>query len=198
MTVWHNEQKEKTGFWQPRERVLFISTAIFVLCWGTVIFSKEAMARNFWRTVQSKSLNSMVTVNYLEQNTSSYTIIENHFLLPPSLQHLLIISSHVLKCLRGHSFAPYFNFKILYLSLTSQPRSTYPTNHKILTPMNSPTWESSSLSHAQEIARLLWNPKFHYRVNNSPLPNVLHLLYSCFILWLCQTLNIYEWENGSE
>jgi hypothetical protein len=34
----------------------------------------------------------------------------------------------------------------------------------------SPSWETFSSSASQEIPRILWNPKVHYHIQNSPSP----------------------------
>jgi hypothetical protein len=47
--------------------------------------------------------------------------------------------------------------------------NTHTHTHTHITLEESPSWEANSRSPSEEISRLLWNPKVHYRFHNSPL-----------------------------
>ena len=47
---------------------------------------------------------------------------------------------------------------------------TYNTYLLTYSTEQSPSWEPNQFSTSQEFFRFLWNPKFHYRVYNSPPP----------------------------
>jgi hypothetical protein len=50
-------------------------------------------------------------------------------------------------------------------TLNVQIELTYLLTHSML---QSPSWESNRFSESQEILRILWNPKVHYRIHKCP------------------------------
>ena len=50
-----------------------------------------------------------------------------------------------------------------------QVSRTY-TQHNLPTSLNRPSWEANRFSATQDIPRILWNPKVHYRIHKWPSP----------------------------
>jgi hypothetical protein len=48
---------------------------------------------------------------------------------------------------------------------------------------HSPSWEANRFSASQEIPRILWTPKVHYRIQNSPPPVPILILHDPVHTW---------------
>ena len=63
------------------------------------------------------------------------------------------------------------NTQTLYKQLHRRPNWNYPITYSLTYCMEqSPSWEANWFSSSQEIPPILWNPKFHYRIQKCPPP----------------------------
>ena len=61
----------------------------------------------------------------------------------------------------------------------------------------SPSWEANRFSANQEIPRILWNPKLHYRIHNSPLPVPVSNPVQSMLLHITSSCVIRNWKTWS-
>ena len=88
------------------------------------------------------------------------------YLKPSAAWKWVVMLAHYCSCKQLDSFLHRIPYLLTYL----------------LTPWSSPYWEANRLSASQEIPRISWNPKVHYRIHKSPpplpIPSQINLVYS--------------------
>jgi hypothetical protein len=102
-----------------------------------------------------------------------FNLLFHSFAVPSNRYYLLPVTTLLSQAALSicNDFCQHLNnhFYVLLVLLVYGAQSTF-LSIRTYCVEQSPSWEASRFAASQEIPRILWNPKVHYRIHKFPLP----------------------------